>query len=172
MRRLTLAIGCLFLLGACTPSVFPYKALEGIDLDFDFSQWLVRPHQDPQKKIQLGGRILHATQGDVLQIVAAQLPITKGKEPPEPIEGTSGGEFVIVYRGMIEPAFLHIGNRLMVVGQTSPPTQVEVDRTLRHLPTVMALCIHFWSTGGILIQGSSGAPSRTVKELTYCKMGL
>jgi starvation-inducible outer membrane lipoprotein len=174
MRYLTIVTGCLFLFGACTPSVFPYKALEGVNPNFDFSRWQMLPDQSPQQKIQLGGRILHAdTQGDTLRIITAQLPIAK--HPPDgPEEGKSSGEFVILYQATVDPLFLKTGNRVMVVGQTSPPTQVEVDHTLRTLPTVTALCMHFWNADGkdILLQGSSDAASKNLRELTYCKKAM
>ncbi len=62
----------------------------------------------------------------------------------------------------------------MVVGQTSAPTQIEENNEQRKVPTVMALCIHFWNAGGkeILVQGSAGSASKAVSELTYCKTAL
>ena len=147
MRRFHIAMGCLFLLSACTPSVFPYGTLEDVEPNFDFSHWQMLPDQGPQRKIQLGGRILRAnTEGDTLTIVTAQLPIAKNPtDGPE--DGKSLGEFVILYRAMVDPLFLRRGNRVMVVGQTSAPTRIEVDNAQRNLPTVMALCIHFLECG-------------------------
>lgn len=169
-----IATGCLILLSACTPSVFPYKALEGVDPNFDFSRWQMLPDQGPQRKIQLGGRILRAdTQADTITILTAQLPIAKNPaDGPE--EGKSLGEFVILYRAAVEPLFLRTGNRLMVVGQTNTPTPNEGSNEQRMVPTVTALCIHFWNAGGkeILVQGSAGSASKTVSELTYCKTAL
>jgi starvation-inducible outer membrane lipoprotein len=170
-----IATGCLILLSvACTPSVFPYKALEGVDPNFDFAHWQMLPDQGPQRKIQLGGRILRAdTHADTITILTAQLPIANNPaDGPE--EGKSPGEFVILYRAAVEPLFLRTGNRVMVVGQTSAPTQIEENNEQRKLPTVTALCIHFWNAGGkeILVQGSAGSASKTVSELTYCKTAL
>jgi len=162
------------LLSACTPPVFPYKVLEGINSNFDFAQWRTHPNQPEQQKIQLGGRILHAdTRGGTLRIVTAQLPIAKQPYGPEET-GKSSGEFVILYRAVVDPLFLQTGNRVMVVGQTSPPTQVEVDNRLRSLPTVTAQCIHFWNTSDkdIVVHGSPGAGSKALRELTYCKTAL
>jgi starvation-inducible outer membrane lipoprotein len=170
MRRLHIAMGCLFLLSACTPSVFPYGALEGVDPNFDFSHWQLLPDQGPQRKIQLGGRILRAyTEGDTLTIITAQLPIAKNPTD-RPEEGKSLGEFVILYRATVDPLFLRKGNRVIVVGQTNHPTKIEVDTVQRNVPTVTALCIHFWNASDkdILMQGSSGSDSKTLRELTYC----
>ena len=170
MKRFHIVMGCLFLLSACTPSVFPYGTLEDVDPNFDFSNWQMLPDQGPQRKIQLGGRILRADiDGDAVKIVAAQLPISKNPtDGPE--EGKSLGEFVILSRAMVDPLFLRTGNRVMVVGQTSALTKIEVDNVQRNLPTVTALCIHFWNAGEkeILMQGSSGSDSKTLRELTYC----
>ena len=174
MRRFHIAMGCLFLLSACTPSVFPYGTLEDVDPNFDFSRWQMLPDQGPQRKIQLGGRILRGdTQADTITILTAQLPIAiNPADGPE--EGKSLGEFVILYRAAVEPLFLRTGNRVMVVGQTGAPTPIEENTEQRKLPTVTALCIHFWNAGGkeVLVQGSAGSASKTVSELTYCKTAL
>lgn len=174
MRRLSIAMGCIVLFTACTPSVFPYKALEGIDSNFDFQRWKTFPDQGPQQKIQSGGRILSADrQAETLRIVTAQLPIPNDSSDG-PQEGKTSGEFVILYRATVDPLFLRKGNRVMVVGHTTVPTHIEVDNVVRKLPTVTALCIHFWNAGGkeIVMQGSSGSGTKTVSELTYCKTAL
>jgi starvation-inducible outer membrane lipoprotein len=174
MRRLSIATGCIVLFTACTPSVFPYKALDGVEPKFDFQRWKTFPDQGPQQKVQLGGRILQAdTQGETLTILMAQLPIPE--DPSDgPQEGKSLGEVVILYRATIDPLFLRKGNRLMVVGHTTVPAQIEVDNVVRKLPTVTALCIHFWNAGGkeIVMQGSSGSGTKALSELTYCKTAL
>ena len=37
MRGLLIVVACCALVGACSPSVFPYKALDGVNQDFDFA---------------------------------------------------------------------------------------------------------------------------------------
>jgi starvation-inducible outer membrane lipoprotein len=176
MRRVSFYTGCLLpiFISACTASVFPYKALDGVNADFDVSRWQTLPDQGPRQKVQLGGRILRSyTQDDTLVIVAANLPIAQNPADG-PQEGPSRGEFVILYRAVVESLFLREGNRVMVIGQTGPPMNVEVGHTMRQLPTVTALCIHFWNADGqeIVMRGSSSSGTKVLSELTYCKNAL
>ena len=73
-------------LSACAPaSVFSPEVLEGVDPNFDFSRWRMMPNQAGEKKIGLGGRIIHAeTKGDHATIVVAQLPIVENIQPMVP----------------------------------------------------------------------------------------
>jgi starvation-inducible outer membrane lipoprotein len=171
MWRFCIMMGCLVLVSACKPSVFPYKALDGVNDKFDFSQWELLPNQ---QKIQLGGRIIRTDmRGDSLAIVTTQLPI--GDKPADgPQEGPSQGIFVILFRTIVDPLFLREGNRVMVVGQTSTRLDIEVDHTMRSLPTIKALCVHFWNAGGeeIMIRGSSSSGNKILSELTYCNTAL
>jgi starvation-inducible outer membrane lipoprotein len=176
MRHIFFVTGWLLpvFMGSCTASVFPYKALDGVNADFDVSTWQTKPDTGPRQKVQLGGRIVRSyTQDDTLAIVTANLPIAQNPADG-PQEGKSRGEFVILYRAVVDPLFLREGNRLMVIGQTGPPMNVDVDHTVRSLPTVTALCIHFWNAGGqeIVMRGSSSSGTKVLSELTYCKNAL
>lgn len=78
--------------------------------------------------------------------------------------------FAILYRGKLDPSFLHAGNRLIVVGYTRPAIRVEVDDMLRSLPTIAAQCVHIWQTGNHDIADfhAAGAGHVVLKEDTYC----
>jgi starvation-inducible outer membrane lipoprotein len=172
VRRVFIAIAVWpILLSACASPVFPLKAMDGVDPTFDFSRWRMAPDPADTRKIQLGGRILSSTtQGEMLTIVVAQLPIVEHpvygpKETDKPT-----GEFVVLYRQMVDARFLQPGNHIMAVGETSPSMQVDVGGTLLSLPALTALCIHFWNRSGndIVMIGSTGAGTKTFTELTYC----
>ncbi|HEY6085904.1 MAG TPA: Slp family lipoprotein [Nitrospira sp.] len=159
------------LFSACSPHIFPAKALEGVDPNFDFSQWRRMPNQSESRKIQLGGRILQTeTVGDIVTIVALQLPIAEHPAYGPKTLGKRSGEFAIVYPGKVDSLFLQSGNRLIVIGHIRSRVRVEVDDLLRSLPTVTAQCIHFWNTGDRDISdfSASGAGYETLREETYC----
>ncbi len=139
-----------FLLGACaSDSIFPPDATKGVDPDFDFTRWRMLPNQAEGKKVQLGGRIIDAaTKGETVSIVVAQLPIVEHPAYGPKDTGKSRGEFAVVYRGRIDPSLLQRGNRLIVVGMTQSPNIFSVDDLPKSLPTVEAICVHVWKTGG------------------------
>jgi starvation-inducible outer membrane lipoprotein len=165
---------CCALVSACSPSVFPYKALDGVNRDFDLLGWQSLQDQNPQQKVQLGGRIVQAEmKNDTVTITATQLPIPKDPTR-EPEEATSNSQFLITYSAAIDPLVLRSGNKLIVVGETGSPGQIEAEKDVRLLPTITALCIHFWNTDGkgIVLRGSSSSGTKFLKELTYCKTAL
>ena len=167
-------IACLAAFSACSPSVFPYKALDGVNRNFDFLSWQSLVDQDPQQKVQLAGRIIQAElRENVVTITATQLPIPKDPTQ-EPEDTASSGEFIIEYSAVLDPLVLRSGNKLIVVGQPGSPKQVELEKKVHLLPTITALCIHFWNTDGkgIVLRGSSSSGMKSLAELTYCKTAL
>lgn len=174
IASLVILIACLTAVSACSPSVFPYKALDGVNRDFDFLSWQSLQDQDPQQKVQLAGRIIQAEfKEDMITIAATQLPIPKDPTQ-EPEEAASSGEFIIEYSAVLDPLVLRSGNKLIVVGQPGSPRQIELEKKVRRLPTITALCIHFWNTDGegIVLRGSSSSGMKSLAELTYCKTAL
>ena len=174
MKSIIMSILLLISLGfsACAASnVFSPDVLNGVDPNFDFARWRMLPNQAEAKKIQLGGRIVQSeTKGDRVTIVVAQLPIVEHPAYGPRDTGKSRGEFVIVYQGKINSAFLQPGNRVMVVGKTHAAMVVNVDDLPKSLPTIMAACVHFWKTGGRDIADfpSYGAGYETLEEETLC----
>lgn len=174
MRGLLIVVACCAQVSACSPSVFPYKALDGVNQDFDFAGWQLLQEPHPQQKVQLGGRIVQAEmKNDTVTITATQLPIPKDPTR-EPEEATSNSQFLITYSAAIDPLVLRSGNKLIVVGETGSPGQIEAEKDVRLLPTITALCIHFWNTDGkaIVLRGSSSSGTKLLEELTYCKTAL
>ena len=54
MASLIVLITYLALVSACSPSVFPYKALDGVNHNFDFSSWQMLEDHGPQQKVRIG----------------------------------------------------------------------------------------------------------------------
>jgi starvation-inducible outer membrane lipoprotein len=145
--------------------------MEGVDPNFDFSQWRMIPNQALERKIQLGGSILQAERKDGnVTIVVTQLPIVEHPAYGPKDTGKRSGEFAVTFQGSIEPPFLQRGNRIIVVGTTKAAKVVSVDDILRSLPSVSAKCLHLWNTGGRDIADfpSFGAGYETLEEQTFC----
>lgn len=158
--------------GACSSRhLFPQEVMEGVDPDFDFSRWRMVPNQALERKIQLGGSIIHSEKKDsTMTIVATQLPIVEHPAYGPKDTGKRTGEFAITYQGQIPAPFFQRGNRVIVVGTTSVAKVVSVDDIPRSLPTVSAKCLHIWNTGGHDIADfpSYGAGYETLEEDTFC----
>lgn len=174
MNRSLMATLLLASLGlfACAPyRVFPPEVLEGVDPNFDFTRWRMMPNKAQEQKIQLGGLIIQAEAKDgSVTIVTAQLPIVESPAYGPKDTGRRGGEFVVTYRGKIQPKFIQAGNRLIVVGTTRPASVVSVNDGLRSFPTVQAQCLHLWNTGGREISDfpSYGGGYEPLEEQTAC----
>ncbi len=173
MRRVSATVLAVVLgAAACSPvQPFPSEVMEGVDPNFDFSQWRMIPNQALERKIQLGGSILQAERKDGnVTIVVTQLPIVEHPAYGPKDTGKRSGEFAVTFQGSIEPPFLQRGNRIIVVGTTKAAKVVSVDDILRSLPSVSAKCLHLWNTGGRDIADfpSFGAGYETLEEQTFC----
>ena len=173
MTRVSATVLAVFLgIAACsTYQPFPPEVMDGVDPDFDFSHWRMVPNQALERKIQLGGSILHSERRDGnVTIVVTQLPIVEHPAYGPKDTGKRSGEFAVTFMGQIEPPMLQRGNRLIVVGTTKAAKVVAVDDMPRSLPSVSAKCLHIWNTGGRDIADfpSYGAGYETLEEDTFC----
>jgi starvation-inducible outer membrane lipoprotein len=173
MRRVsaTVLAVCLGIAACSSYQLFPAEVMDGVDPTFDFSQWRMVPNQALERKIQLGGSILHSERKDGnVTLVVTQLPIVEHPAYGPKDMGKRNGEFAVTFMGQIEPPFLQRGNRLIVVGMTKAAKVVTVDDMLRSLPSVSAKCLHIWNTGGRDIADfpSYGAGYETLEEDTFC----
>lgn len=173
MRRVstTLLAVCLGIAACSSHQLFSPEVMNGVDPNFDFSQWRMVPNQALERKIQLGGSILHSERKDGnVTLVVTQLPIVEHPAYGPKDTGKRSGEFAVTFLGQIEPPFLQRGNRLIVVGTTKAAKVVTVDDMLRSLPSVSAKCLHIWNTGGRDIADfpSYGAGYETLEEDTFC----
>lgn len=173
MTRVSATVLAVFLgIAACsTYQPFPHEVMDGVDPNFDFSQWRMVPNQALERKIQLGGSILHSERKDGnVTIVVTQLPIVEHPAYGPKDTGKRSGEFAVTFMGKIEPSMLQRGNRLIVVGTTKAAKVVTVDDMPRSFPTVSAKCLHIWNTGGRDIADfpSYGAGYETLEEDTFC----
>ena len=158
--------------GACShPILFPSEVMRDVDPNFDFSRWRMLPNQALERKIQLGGSIIHSeSKESTVTIVATQLPIVEHPAYGPKDTGKRNGEFALTFQGPIESQFLRRGNRVIVVGTTKAPSVVLVDDLPRSLPTVSAKCLHIWATEGRDIADfqSFGAGYETLPNETFC----
>jgi starvation-inducible outer membrane lipoprotein len=173
MTRVSATVLAVWLgIAACSSyQLFPAEVMDGVDPNFDFSQWRMVPNQALERKIQLGGSILHSERKDGnLTLVVTQLPIVEHPAYGPKDMGKRNGEFAVTFMGQIEPPMLQRGNRLIVVGTTKAAKVVTVDDMLRSLPSVSAKCLHIWNTGGRDIADfpSYGAGYETLEEDTFC----
>jgi starvation-inducible outer membrane lipoprotein len=173
MTRVSATVLAIFLgIAACSSyQLFPAEVMDGVDPNFDFSQWRMVPNQALERKIQLGGSILHSERKDGnVTLVVTQLPIVEHPAYGPKDMGKRNGEFAVTFMGQIEPPMLQRGNRLIVVGTTKAAKVVTVDDMLRSLPSVSAKCLHIWNTGGRDIADfpSYGAGYETLEEDTFC----
>ena len=182
LSRLTTLTLCAVLSACAANTPFPPEVMEKVSPTFHFEAWRdASPTNESGKsdagiKIQLGGRIVQATEnGKGIVIVAAQLPIVNypvyGPTETEEVTRTGDYVFAFLYTGEIEPLDLMRGNRFIVVGTTTSRRPLLVKGMPKTVPFLIADCLHVWQTAGAEIaefkEGVGGGLS-PLPETTYC----
>lgn len=181
LSPLTTLTLCAVLSACAANTPFPPEVMETVSPTFDFEAWRdAGPTNEAGKsdagiKVQLGGRIVQATENDKgIVIVAAQLPIMNYPvygPTEEEVTRTGEYEFAFLYPGEVEPLDLMRGNRFIVVGTTTSRRPVLVNGFPKTKPFLLADCIHVWQTAGAEIaefkEGVGGGLS-PLPETTYC----
>jgi len=168
----TILTMCLAM-AACGPvQHFPADIANGADKNFDFTAWRSIPNAKIGQKVQLGGRIVQASDrnGNVI-IITTQMPIVEQPAYGPKETGRRSGEFAIFYAGSLDPKWVKAGNRLIVIGTTEQAKAVVVDDVQRSLPSLAAQCLHIWNTGGKEIAEfpyNAGGGYEPLQEDTYC----
>ncbi len=169
--RTAVVMYSLFFSACVTPQVFSPETMEGVDKSFDFRAWRIMPNEKTGKKVELGGRIIHAEAKEGAVVLAvAELPIVEHPAYGPKESGKRNGEFLVLYKGELNPNAMQPGNRLIVVGTTQNAQVVTVDDIQRRLPSVVADCVHIWNTGGRAISDfpSYGGGYQPLVEETFC----
>ena len=182
LSPLTTLTLCAVLSACAAHTPFPPEVMEKVSPTFHFEAWRdAGPTNESGKsdagiKVQLGGRIVQATEnGKGLVIVAAQLPIVNypvyGPTETEEVTRTGDYEFAFLYTGEIEPLDLMRGNRFIVVGTTTSRRPLLVNGMPKTAPFLIADCIHVWQTAGAKIaefKEDVGGGFSPLPETTYC----
>ena len=163
---------CLIVISCAPGNLFPTDVTGGVNNDFDFTAWRMRPNAKVGQKVQLGGRVVQADIKDgTLIVIATQLAIVERPAYGPRDAGRRSGEFAIFYTGSLDPKWLKAGNRLIVIGTTQEARTVVVDEVQRSLPSLVAQCLHFWNTGGKEIAEfpyNAGGGYEPLQEETHC----
>lgn len=164
-------MGMIALLTACTTPLFPPKAVQGLDPNLQMS--IFSPESDVYFKGQVGqvgGRIISASPAQQGVLITAQgLPLKDLASPP--IESASPlGVFVLLYQGPIDPPGIQTGNKFVVVGRVEGTQIVQVERTARPVPYLIARCLHVWKTGTYAMADFPNLPGgySPLEQETYC----
>ena len=175
------AIACVWVSACTTSKLFPQEVMEGVAPSFQFEAWRdAAPSNsagisDGGLRVQLGGRIVRASQDSTgVVIVAEQLPIVQHPAygPTEDVNRMDGDyEFAFLYPGELPPQTLRNGNRFIVVGTTTKRRSVTIDGLTRSEPFLVADCVHVWQTGRTEIaefKEDVGGGYSPLRERTYC----
>jgi len=133
---------------ACADPLFPPAAIK--DLDPAPQMGIFNPEADIFFKghlAQAGGWIIAPEQTpDGVLITAEELALTKASTRVEK-PATSGGWFVFLYRGQIDPAGLRYGNEFIMVGFVEGNQRITLKGIERAAPCLVAQLVHVWKTG-------------------------
>jgi starvation-inducible outer membrane lipoprotein len=166
-----LGFACSLLFLSCSPSpIFPQGVRERTDSLFDFQAWKTTSRGLSGRKIEIGGRIVEThTGGSGTRIIVAELPIVH-----RPFYGPtdvmrSKGLFIVSLPGPVDSKWTQEGNRLIAIGTTGAREGGSVDEVVRLLPTLQAICIHFWATlGSEISQFTHTGSHEAAPEKTMC----
>jgi len=133
---------------ACADPLFPPAAIK--DLDPALQMGIFNPEADIYFKghlAQAGGWIIAPEQTpDGVLITAEELALTNASTRVEE-PANSGGCFVFLYRGQIDPAGLRYGNEFIMVGLVEGNQRITLKGIERAAPCLVAQRVHVWKTG-------------------------
>jgi starvation-inducible outer membrane lipoprotein len=133
---------------ACTEPLFPAAVVK--DLDPSMQMGIFNPEADTYFKGQLGqvgGRVIAVAQtDDGVFVTADELPLSDHATSLAET-AKSGGQFIFLYRGVIDRAALQRGNKFIMIGIVEGTQRISIDGIQRTLPYLVARCVHVWKTG-------------------------
>ena len=119
---------------------------------------------------RVGGRMIMIKRQDGFFIVAEELPIQKDSRqgPVENVRST--GWFAFYYEGDIDELGVQSGNKFILIGNAQGTQRVTVGGVARHMPFLVARCVHVWKTGRAAIADFPNLPGGyyPLSQQTYC----
>jgi len=76
------------------------------------------------------------------QIVVLQRPLARSEQPIE--ENKSGGRFLVLYKGFLDPAIYEKGRKITVAGIIEGEKVLPLGQSEYHYPYLNAREIHLW----------------------------
>lgn len=167
-----IGLAILSLVGCATTPLFPGTVMRDVDSKVEFGALTATPDVYKGRVIQLAGRIVGVEQRAEGTVIAVhRLPIAT-----HPIYGPverngRNGDFTVLFPGKLQPADAVAGNRIMVIGTTKGPQDIEIAGVAKSTPHLLARCVAIWETAGeeisdyIVRHGGDFYPQI---EQTYC----
>lgn len=107
----------LILLMGCAP-VLSDRSLQGANLSLSFQEILNDPDIYKGKFVVLGGRIITTTaKNEETWIEVLQQPLDRQYRPE--ISDVSYGRFLIIFKGVVDPAIYAPGRRITIAGEVT-----------------------------------------------------
>ena len=135
-------LGIGLLIAGCT-SVIPAALGRGAERDPDFGALLARPEASVGRRVILGGRIVETRPlGPETEIEVLQSPLTVDDAPRD--RGASGGRFLVLHPGFLDPAVFAPGRRVTVAGEVVAPRERRLGEAVYRYPTLAERHLYLW----------------------------
>jgi outer membrane lipoprotein len=130
------------LVGGCA-SVIPEAMRRGAEHDPDFAAILANPERAVGRRVILGGRIIETRPLPAeTEIEVLQYPLTADDAPRD--RGASGGRFLVLHPGFLDPAVYAPGRRVTVAGDLAAPRERRLGAQPYRYPALAARHLHLW----------------------------
>jgi starvation-inducible outer membrane lipoprotein len=176
LPRAAILCVAVILMQACgTIPIFSPRVLDGVDENFDVATWWKAPNAAVGRKVELGGRLVHAEvrNGETF-LVVAHLPIVDRLVYESFESNQTTNEYGIYYRTTIDPKWLVAGNHLMVVGIIARAKTEVIHGIRRTIPFITAECLHLWNSAGTpppVLPLAMAEKFTPLEQVTYCTSG-
>jgi len=143
--RLGLLALCSGVLFGCQTTPFPSDLRRQVDESLAFAEVSLDPDRYQGKLVLWGGGIIETRNtGEGAEIEVLQRPLERNDRPVEGDE--SGGRFLVIHDGFLDPAIYMAGREITVVAEVLGKRVQALDEIEYTYSVVQARDIALWST--------------------------
>jgi outer membrane lipoprotein len=140
--RMALGVTLAIVLAGCA-SVVPGELQRVADRSLTLAEVRNRPGRYVDRTVVLGGEVLHVTpkQGQT-EVEVLERPLG-GQDRPR-VTDESGGRFLLLMEGFLDPAVYRAGREITVVGQVQGLTERPIGEVTYTFPILRGRYLYLW----------------------------
>lgn len=148
MKKCMVILVVMLLITGCIHAISE-ESRNLVDPTIQFSSLRANPDSYVGKYVMLGGTIAgirNDKDGSQLEIVQSPL---ESNDLPQEVSNSSGGRFLAISSGFLDPMVYKAGRRVTVVGQVQGKKTLPIDQVEYRYPVLAIRELHLWSTSEI-----------------------